>query len=47
VPYSLCEEAKGVATSRTPVVYRKTNVPMEMSLGGRKTCGVNYPGSQT
>lgn len=47
VPYSLWEGAKGVATSRTPVVYRKTNISMERSLVGRKMCGLDYPGSRT
>jgi hypothetical protein len=37
---------EGVATSRTPVVYRTTKLPLEESLFRRKTGGMNYPGSQ-
>ena len=39
--------AKGVSTSMTPVVYRKTKIPVKRSLAGRRTGGMNYPEGQT
>jgi hypothetical protein len=47
VPYSLCVGAKGVSTNMTPVVYRKTKIPLERPLFRQKTGGMHYPGSQT